>query len=231
MLSFKNVSLSIDENPILKDCSFDVFPGEIVAILGASGAGKSSIFSCLTGETKPTSGHISLDNFTLETISLEALQKYRRQIGIVFQNFCLLREKTVFENVAFALEVCGEEAEIATKVPEILAIVGMWDKRNRFPRECSGGEIQRIAIARALIHDPKILIADEPTGNLDPKNSREIAALFEKINHEKKLTILLATHDPVIFEALKPRVIRLENGSILFDRKECEKEEAFKGIL
>ncbi len=231
MLSFKNVSLSVDENPILKNCSFDVFPGEIVAILGASGAGKSSIFSCLTGEIKPTSGHISLDNFALETISLEALQKYRRQIGIVFQNFCLLREKTIFENVAFALEVCGEEAEIATKVPEILAIVGMWDKRNRFPRECSGGEIQRIAIARALVHEPKILIADEPTGNLDPKNSREIAALFEKINHEKKLTILLATHDPVIFEVLKPRVIRLKNGSILFDMKECEKEEAFKGIL
>jgi len=230
MLSFKNVSLSIDENQILKNCSFDVFPGEIVAILGSSGAGKSSVFRCLTGETKPTSGNISLDNFALETLSLESLQKYRRQIGIVFQNFCLLREKTVFENVAFALEVCGEEGEIARRVPEILATVGMWDKRNRFPRECSGGEIQRIAIARALVHNPKILIADEPTGNLDPKNSREIIELFAKINKEKGLTILFATHDPIIFDVLSPRVIRLEDGAILFDTKECEKEKAFEGI-
>ncbi len=231
MLSFENVSLVIDESSILKNCSFDVFPSEIVAILGASGAGKSSVFRCLTGEIKPTSGHISLDNFSLETLTLPALQKYRRQIGIVFQNFCLLREKTIYENIAFALEVCGKSDSIPTKVPEILATVGMWEKRNRFPRECSGGEIQRVAIARALVHSPKILIADEPTGNLDPQNSREIANLFKKINQEKKLTIIFATHDPIIFEELRPRVIRLEDGAILFDSKKCTKEEAFKGIM
>jgi cell division transport system ATP-binding protein len=231
MLSFKNVSLLIDENSILKDCSFDVFPQEIVAILGASGAGKSSIFRCLTGEIKPTTGSISLDNFTLENLSLKSLQKYRRQIGIVFQNFCLLREKTVYENIAYALEVCGESDEIEIKVPEILATVGMWDKRNRFPRECSGGEIQRVAIARALVHNPKILIADEPTGNLDPKNSREITELFKKINKEKQLTIIFATHDPIIFDTLSPRVIRLEGGEILFDTKKCDKRKAFAGIV
>ncbi len=231
MLKFEKVSLSIGRDEILRDLSFEILPGELVALLGASGAGKSSVFHLLTGEKKPTIGSIKLDEFALQNVSRTSLQNYRRQIGIVFQNFRLLKEKTVFENVAFALEVCGEEDLITHKVPELLDLVGLASKMHRFPRELSGGEIQRVGIARALIHDPKLLIADEATGNLDPKSSREIADVFAKLNKEQRLTILFATHDPVLVERLTPRVIRLEKGKILFDKKSGKAKELFKGIL
>ncbi len=231
MLRFKNVSLSIGKWEILRNVNFKINPGEVVAILGSSGAGKSSIFKLITSELKPTLGKIELDDFSLGDLSFTSVQDYRRQIGIIFQDYRLLIQKTVFENIAFALEVCGNEDEISKKVPELIKLVGLVGKEKKFPRELSGGERQRVSIARALVHDPKILVADEATGNLDPKNSREIADLFLKINKEKNLTILFATHDPILVEKLHPRIIRLEKGRVLMDKKECSIKQAFEGIL
>jgi cell division transport system ATP-binding protein len=200
--------------------------------LGESGAGKSSIFRLLIGEWKPTLGSITLDDIALETLSLGNLQKYRRQIGVVFQDFRLLPKKTVYENVAFALEVCGEkEKKIKQKVPPLLRLVGLWEQRNQFPHALSGGESQRVAIARALVHAPKILIADEATGNLDPKNAREIADIFARLHQKEKLTIIFATHDPTLVLRTIPRVIRIDKGMILFDQKSCPPEKAFQGLL
>lgn len=231
MLEFQNVSLSLQKNEVLRNINFTITPGEMVALLGASGTGKTSIFRLLLGELKPTLGSLQLDKFALEKLSYSNLQKYRRQIGVVFQDFQLLPQKTVFENVAFALEVCGEENKISHKVPELLKLVGLWDKKNQFPNSLSGGEKQRTAIARALVHNPKMLIADEATGNLDPQNSKEIAGLFKMLQKEKKITILFATHDPILIQILHPRVIRLEGGKVLFDKKEITVEEAFAGMV
>ncbi len=231
MLELQNVSLSLQKKEVLRNVNFAITPGEMVAILGASGTGKTSIFRLLLGELKPTLGSIQLDNISLEKLSHSNLQKYRRQIGVVFQDFQLLPQKTVYENVAFALEVCGEEDLIATKVPQLLKLVDLWEKRDQFPNTLSGGEKQRTAVARALIHDPKILIADEATGNLDPQNSKDIAALFQVLHKEKELTILFATHDPILVEALHPRVIRLEEGKVLFDKKEVTPAQAFAGMI
>lgn len=231
MLTFDQVGLELDKNQVLKNLSFKVNPGEIVAILGASGAGKSSLFKLLTGERKPTSGDILLDQISLRDLSINSTQIYRRQIGIIFQNYRLLPKKTVFENVAFALEVCGQSHEVVKKVPGALELVGLKDKDNKFPHQLSGGEQQRVCIARALVHDPKILIADEATGNLDPRNSREIADVFARINQVRDLTILFATHDPVMVDQLNPRVIRLEKGEIEFDLQNCSVDQAFAGII
>jgi cell division transport system ATP-binding protein len=230
MLEFQNVSLSLQKKEVLKNINFTIAPGEMVAILGASGTGKTSVFRLLLGEVRPTLGSLQLDTISLEKLSASNLQKYRRQIGVVFQDFQLLPQKTVFENVAFALEVCGEEGKISQKVPELLKLVDLWEKRDQFPNTLSGGEKQRTAIARALVHNPKILIADEATGNLDPQNSKDIAALFQTLHKEKNITILFATHDPILVEALHPRVIRLESGKVLFDKKEVSLQEAFKGM-
>ena len=231
MLAFENVSLTKDKNEILKDLSFQIHPGEKIGIIGESGAGKSSIFKLLIGEERSTSGKIILDTITLSEIAPRDIQKYRRQIGIVFQDFRLLSQKTVFENVAFALEVCGKETEINEKVPILLQMVGLSGKEFQFPHSLSGGERQRLAIARALIHNPPILIADEPTGNLDPRNAKEIGELFVKLNKEKGLTIICATHDPRFIDILSPRIIKIQKGHITFDKKNCTTREAFSEIL
>ena len=231
MLQFKNVSLAIDTTEILRNINFTIMPGELIAILGESGAGKSSIFKLLIGEKKPSDGQILLDEISLNELNLQSLQKYRRQIGVVFQDIRLLPTKTVWQNIAYALEVCGEEAKIPRKIPELLKIVGLENKKDDFPAVLSGGEKQRVAIARALVHDPKILIADEPTGNLDPKNSREIGQLFKKLHDERGLTVVLSTHDIALVSALNPRVIRIQKGKVLFDEKKCPLEKAFAGIL
>jgi len=231
MLEFKNVSWKAGKKDVIKNISFVVEPGELVSIIGASGAGKSTIFKLLIGEIRPTHGDIQLNNFSLKDISLASLQNYRRQIGIVFQDFRLLSKKTTYENIAFPLEVCGQESEVRRKIPKLLQLVGLEDKKKQFPHELSGGERQRLAIARALVHEPQILIADEPTGNLDPKNAREIAELFYNLNKKNDLTILIATHDPFLVKFLSPRVIRLQEGEVLFDRKHCSPQEAFEGII
>lgn len=231
MLSLEKVGLKIGQQAILKNLSFEVMPGEVVAILGASGAGKSSLFKLLTAELRPQTGNIFLDNISLRELSLTSVQEYRRQIGIIFQNYRLLPKKTAFENIAFALEVCGQAQDVPKKVPEVLKLVGLSNRADKFPRELSGGEQQRICIARALIHDPKILIADEATGNLDPANSREIANLFAHLNEVRGLTILFATHDPVMVEQLNPRIIRLEAGELDFDLHDATIDQAFAGII
>lgn len=231
MLKFDGVTLEMGGNVVLRDISFEVMPGEMVAILGISGAGKSSLFRLLTGEWRPTKGRILLDEFSLSDLSADSLQKYRRQIGIAFQDFRLLPQKTVFDNIAFALEVCGLEERIEKRVPELLELVGLSHRRDAFPHELSGGEKQRTAIARALVHDPKILIADEVTGNLDPKNSRDIAELLLHLNTTRGMTILFSTHDVVLVEGMRPRVVRLEEGKILFDKKDCSIEKAFEGVM
>lgn len=231
MLNFQNVSLKIEKDTILSDISFAIQPGESVAIVGSSGAGKSSLFRLLTGENRATKGSIKLDSFALETFDLKNLQLYRRQIGIIFQDFRLLEKKTVFENISFALEVAGEEHLIPTRVPKLLELVGLSNKAESFPKQLSGGESQRVAIARALVHNPKIIIADEATGNLDPKNSEDIAQLLKRLNKEQGLTLIFSTHDPLMVENIKPRVIRLEEGKILFDKKSCSTATAFQNLI
>ncbi len=231
MLEFKNVSLTEGSNPILSDLNLQITPKELIAIIGASGAGKSSLFRLLIGERFPTQGRIELDGTSLGDLTPSSVQKYRRQVGIIFQDYKLLKEKTVFENVAFALEVCGEDHHIPSRVPTLLQSVGLAEKRDAFPRELSGGERQRVAIARALVHEPKILIADEATGNLDPKNSREIAEIFAHLNQERGLTIIFATHDPILVKSLRPRVIRLHEGEIMHDTRNASLEKIFEGII
>lgn len=231
MLTFNNVGLNLGKNTVLKNLNFTVKPGEIVAVLGASGAGKSSLFSLLIAEKKPSEGEILLDEISLGDLSFTSVQQYRRQVGIIFQDFRLLPQKTVFENIAFALEVCGRADQVKKRVPELMKLVGLESKKNHFPRELSGGERQRVSIARALAHDPKILIADEATGNLDPKNSREIAELLLFLNQRTNLTLMCATHDPVMVQKLNPRVIRLEAGKVRFDRHHCPLKEAFADLM
>jgi len=227
MINFKDVSLEINNEKILKNLNFEIFSGELVAIIGNSGAGKSTVFSMLIGEKKPTSGEIDVDFLSLKDFSKKDLQTYRRKIGVVFQDFRLLKNRTVFENISFALEICGKEDQIQKKVPQLLSLVGLWNKRNFFPHMLSGGESQKVSIARALIHDPKILIADEPTGNLDPQNSLEIIKIFQDLNQKNKITTVFATHDPLLIKYLHPRVIKLEKGKILFDKIKYEVEEIF----
>lgn len=231
MLKLDHVTLELGNQTVLRNISFEIHPGEMVAILGISGAGKSSLFRLLTGESRPTKGQIFLDTFSFADLTPSSLQHYRRQIGVAFQDFRLLPKKTVFDNIAFALEVCGEEEKISQKVPELLELVGLSHRVDALPHELSGGEKQRTAIARALVHDPKILIADEITGNLDPKNSRDIADLLQHLHLTRGLTVLFSTHDPVLVEAISPRVIRLEDGKILFDEKECSLKKAFAGVM
>ncbi len=231
MLRFESVSLSFDEHPVLSDVSFVIQPGEKVGIIGASGAGKSSLFKLLIGELRPTTGSIYVDDISLGDLSLSGIQEYRRHIGVVFQDFRLLPQKTVFENLSFALEVCGKEDDILEKAETLLSTVGLLDAYNQFPNSLSGGERQRLAIARALIHDPRILIADEPTGNLDPQNAKDIAYLFRNLHEEKGLTCICATHDPQFIDILRPRIIRVANGTILADEPYNTTIEAFGDLL
>lgn len=231
MLRFENIGFQIQKKKVLYDVSFSITPGEVVAVIGESGAGKSTIFKLFIGELRPTSGRIFVDQVSLGNITPRDIQRYRRQIGVVFQDFKLLPHKTVFENVAFALEVCDKESDIETRVPELLAMVGLTGKEQQFPTTLSGGEKQRLAIARALIHKPPILIADEPTGNLDPRNAREIGDLFRHLNTEHGLTIICATHDPRLVGILKPRVLKLENGTLTLDQPFSSVQDVFGEML
>lgn len=217
MLSFQNVCVSAPNATLLQNISFSVTPGEMLAVVGSSGAGKSTLFRVLTGERRISSGSVQLENFQIETLNKGNLQRYRRQIGVVFQDFRLLRGKTVFENIAFVLQACGITERISEKVQTALHAVGLWERRNSFPQTLSGGEKQRVAIARALVHDPHIIIADEPTGNLDPRNTLEIATIFRTLHEEYGITLLFSTHDPALLEATQPRILLLEKGTLKAD--------------
>lgn len=221
MIFFQNVSKIYSSHSVaLDNVTFKIMPQEFATLVGRSGAGKSTLIKLLIGEERPTKGRIFLDKQEVNKLESKDMPKLRRKIGIVFQDFKLLPHKNSFENVAFALEAAGcLPKEINEFVPQILDLVGLKDKMLNFPRELSGGERQRVAIARAMINQPDILVADEPTGNLDPINSNEIIKLLLKIN-ELGTTVLLATHNKQIVDSLNKRVISIEGGRIIRDEEE-----------
>lgn len=221
MIEFQNVKKIYSSGPIqtvaLDDVSFKIEQKEFVSFVGHSGAGKSTILKLIYAEEKPTSGQILFNGEDISKINSKKLPYHRRRIGTVFQDFKLLPKKTVFENVAFALEVSGHtNREIRESVPQILEIVGLSNKMDNYPKEISGGEQQRTALARALVHRPALIIADEPTGNLDPISAWGIIQLLIKIN-KLGTTVILATHDKDIVNNIKKRVITLDQGRVIRD--------------
>lgn len=220
MITFQNISKIYNHNSTaLEDVSFKIEPKEFISLVGRSGAGKSTIIKLLIGEEKPSKGRIIFDSYDVNKLKNRELPKLRRRIGVIFQDFRLLPNKTAYENIAFALEVAGRpNRDIAEFVPQALEMVGLKNKANNFPKELSGGEKQRIAIARAMINHPDVIVADEPTGNLDPLNTREIIRLLLKIN-ELGTTLILATHNKEIINQLDRRVISLEDGKVIRDEK------------
>lgn len=204
--------------PALNRASIHVGAGEFVIIVGTSGAGKSTLLKLLTREEKPSSGKIVVGGIDYDNLKDKHIPLLRRKIGVVFQDFKLLPNRTVFENVAFALEIAGmTNREIKSTVPKVIELVGLKGKEKQFPHQLSGGERQRVAIARAVVRQPKILIADEPTGNLDPKHSWDIVRLLEKIN-KYGTTVILTTHNVEIVNRLKRRVITIDHGKITSDQ-------------
>jgi len=218
MIRFKNVSKIYPPNIVgVENLNLHIQPGEFVSIVGKSGTGKSTLAKLLFAEERPTNGIIEIGGWDITHIHDRDISLLRRQIGVVFQDFKLLQKKTVYENVAFALQVAGAPSKrIREVVPKVLSIVNLDNKMDRYPRQLSGGEQQRVAIGRALVHSPKILIADEPTGNLDTLNSREIMDLLTKIN-EFGTTVALVTHDRDMVNHIKRRVITIEDGKISSD--------------
>lgn len=205
-------------NPALSDISLHIFPGEFVFLVGHSGSGKSTFINLLIRQIKPTKGKIYIADEDLTQMRNWRVPYLRRNIGCVFQDFKLLPNKTVFENVAFALEVIGKSRHvIRTQVPEVLRLVGLQDKMNKRPDQLSGGEQQRVSIARAIVNRPPLLICDEPTGNLDPQNSRGIMDLLERINRTGT-TVLVATHDREMVDNMRRRVIALDKGVLTRDQ-------------
>ena len=208
-----------DKKPALDDVSLHIEPNEFVFLIGKSGAGKSTLMKMITKEEDPDSGKIIIGGIDLEYIRRRHIPHYRRRLGVVFQDFKLLPRRTVYENVAFALEIAGMSTrEIRHTVPKVLELVGLTEQANKFPDQLSGGQQQRVSIARSVARQPKILIADEPTGNLDKLTSTEIISLLQKIN-DFGTTVLVTTHEEAIVNNLDKRVITLKNGRIVADQK------------
>lgn len=218
MIRFEKVSKRYENDVIaLKDVDLEIKKGEFVFLVGLSGSGKSSLIKTMTRELKVTSGTVTIGEYNLGKMKERNVPEFRRKLGIVFQDFRLLEKKTVYENVAYAMKVVEkDDADIKIKVPEVLKLVGLEDKHDCYPGELSGGEQQRCAIARAIINDPEILIADEPTGNLDPITSKDIIDLLIQIN-DRGTTIVMATHDTTIVDSMKKRVVSMFNGEITND--------------
>ena len=221
MIHFKNVIKTYSPNIVgIRNVNLHIRPGEFVSIVGQSGTGKSTLAKLMFAEESATSGQIAIGGWDITRISQHDVPLLRRQIGVVFQDFKLLPRKTVFENVAFALEVAGTpNRRIKEIVPQVLKIVNLHDKGDRYPKQLSGGEQQRVVVARSLVHRPKILVADEPTGNLDAIHTHEIIDLLKKIN-EFGTTVVLVTHNREVVNALKKRVIVVEGGQIVSDVEE-----------
>ncbi|OGN01247.1 MAG: cell division ATP-binding protein FtsE [Candidatus Yanofskybacteria bacterium RIFCSPHIGHO2_01_FULL_42_12] len=219
MIELKHVSTVYDDDFMaLSGVNLKIGHGEFVSLVGPSGAGKSTLLRLLTRELSPRGGEVILDGVNLATLSSGEVPLLRRKIGTVYQDFKLLTNKNAFENVAFALEVCGvDEEEVNTDVPKVLNIVGLSDKAQNFPHQMSGGEKQRLAIARALIHRPRIILADEPTGNLDLMNTYDVVKLLMKIN-ELGTTVILATHNREVVNVIGKRVVTMEKGKIIRDQ-------------
>mgnify|MGYP003799581541 FL=1 len=219
LLYCKNVTKIYNETLILDNVSFEIDNNEFVSLVGKSGVGKTTLLKLIIGEEKPTKGRIIFSGKDVTKMNCMGLTMLRRKIGVVFQEFKLLSHKTAFENVAFVLESIGlSDEEIQEEVPEVLNLVGLKDKANNFPYQLSAGEKQRVAIARAIIQKPDLLLADEPTGNLDPINKWDIVRLLIKIN-ELGTTVVFATHEKEIVNTMGRRVITLENGCIVRDEQ------------
>lgn len=226
MIKFQNVTKTFPasvpgmENTVaLDDVSFGIKEGEFISLVGRSGAGKTTLLKLILVEEKPTKGKVFFEEQEINKIKPEKLPELRRKIGAVFQDYKLLPKKTTYENVAYVMEVIGaSDLEISRDVPKVLEIVGLKERMNNFPAELSAGEKQRLSIARALIHRPKVILADEPTGNLDPYNTLDIIKLLLKI-HEMGTTLVLATHNREIVNSLEKRVITLEDGKIIRDEE------------
>ena len=219
LVEFRDVTKRFGHHVALDHINLKLYKGEFLSLVGPSGAGKSTLIKCLTLQEWPDEGRIIVAGRDITMLRKRELPYFRRKVGFVFQDYKLLPTKTVYENIAFALEVSSVPTrEIMQRVQIMLETVGMASKRDNFPNELSGGEQQRVAIARALVHDPKILIADEPTGNLDPVNTWEIIELLYKINKSGTM-VILATHDREIVDALKKRVITIRAGQIVADQE------------
>ncbi len=222
MIYFDNVSKVYNSrgSVALEDVTFQVAPGEFVSIVGHSGAGKTTLIKMLIVEDRPTSGTVFFESLDVHSIPHGRLPQYRRKIGTVFQDFKLLPHKTAFENIAFAMEANGRtEEEILENVPQALELVDLADKMDNFPGELSGGEKQRVAIARAIVNQPDLIIADEPTGNLDPIATYEVVQILKKIN-DLGTTVIMTTHNKGVIDALGRRVITMDGGRIVRDDNE-----------
>jgi cell division transport system ATP-binding protein len=222
MIYFNNVTKKYrnDEIPSLDDITLSIAPGEFVSVVGHSGAGKTTLTKLILAEERPSEGTVFYESTDIHKLSNKELTNFRRKIGVVFQDFRLLPNKTAYENIAFAMEAIGkDDIEITQDVPHVLELVDLSHRSNHFPNQLSGGEKQRLAIARAIITQPDLIIADEPTGNLDPINTNEVINILKKIN-DLGTTVLLTTHNRSVIDQIKKRVITLENGRIVRDDKD-----------
>ena len=226
MIKLEHVSKSYAAGiPALNDVSLDIEEGEFVFIVGDSGSGKSTFIKLLLKELEPTEGTITINNKKLNKIRRRQIPKFRRNIGVVFQDFRLLKDRNIYDNVAFAQKVIGESnRSIRKNVPAILSMVGLAAKYRSYPRQLSGGEQQRVAIARALVNEPKILLADEPTGNLDNNNAWEIMKLLEEIN-SRGTTVVVVTHNLEIVKSMNKRVITMKKGAVVEDSESGYSDE------
>ncbi len=219
MIYFNNVSKIYKDAVALDDVTVTITAGEFVSIVGHSGAGKTTLTKMILAEDKPSLGTVFFESIDVHKLKNKDLTKLRRRIGVVFQDFKLLPNKTAYENIAFAMEAVGKtDEEIASDVPHVLELVDLGHRVSHFPNQLSGGEQQRLAIARAIINQPELIIADEPTGNLDPINTHEIVQILKKIN-DLGTTVILATHNRGVIDAIGKRVITMENGKVIRDSK------------
>lgn len=222
MIDFKNVSKIYEDNGVraLNDVTFHIDKGEFVFLVGQSGAGKSTLTKLIIHEEVQTSGEIRVDKFDMKTLKNKQVPYLRRSIGMVFQDYRLLPKKTVYENVAFAMQIVGaSKREIRRQVPNMLSLVGLSHKAKSYPGQLSGGEQQRVSLARAMVNNPPIIVADEPTGNLDPETAAEIMQLLVDINH-RGATMLVATHAKEFVDSMKKRVLAIEDGRLVRDEEE-----------
>jgi len=218
MIYFDKVSKRYtDGRPAVEDVTLSISPNEFVSIVGHSGAGKTTLLKLLLAEERPTEGSVFYESIPVHDIPLHALHHFRRKVGTVFQDFRLIPNKTAYENIAFAMEAAGRtDEEIESDVPHILELVDLGDKAHHFPRQLSGGEQQRVAIGRAIINQPDIIVADEPTGNLDPVNTYEVVEILKKIN-ELGTTVIITTHNKGVVDAIGKRVITMDRGRLVRD--------------
>ena len=221
MVIFENVSMTYPggDARAINDMSFAIDDGEFVFLVGPSGSGKTSIIKLITGEVAPDSGMLNVNGFDLRRMRRRKLPAMRRTVGVIFQDFRLIEDKTIYENVAFAMHVVGaKNRDIKRRVPYVLDLVGLTGREKRYPREISGGEQQRVAVARAIVNSPRLLIADEPTGNLDPARSLELMLLMDRINdNEMGTTVLVVTHEKELVNSFSKRVIAIEDGQVISD--------------